>query len=43
MKYKAYLVEENNGEYIGSVKELDTPVLQEGRLLIKVKYSKRKR
>ena len=39
MKYKAYLVEENNGEYIGSVKELDTPVLQEGRLLIKVKYS----
>ncbi len=39
MKYKAYLVEENNGKYIGSVKELDTPVLQEGRLLIKVKYS----
>ena len=39
MKYKAYLVEENNGEYIGSVKELNTPVLQEGRLLIKVKYS----
>ena len=39
MKYKAYLVEENNGEYIGSVKELDAPVLQEGRLLIKVKYS----
>ena len=39
MKYKAYLVEEDNGEYIGSVKELDTPDLQEGRLLIKVKYS----
>ena len=39
MKYKAYLVEENNGEYIGSVRELDTPDLQEGRLLIKVKYS----
>ena len=39
MKYKAYLVEENNGEFIGSVKELDTPDLQEGRLLIKVKYS----
>ena len=39
MKYKAYLVEENNGEYIGSVKELDTPDLEEGRLLIKVKYS----
>ena len=39
MKYKAYLVEENNGEYIGSVKELDKPDLQEGRLLIKVKYS----
>ena len=39
MKYKAYLVEENNGEYIGSVKELEAPDLQEGRLLIKVKYS----
>ena len=39
MKYKAYLVEENNGEYIGSVKELDKPDLEEGRLLIKVKYS----
>ena len=39
MKYKAYLVEENNGEYIGSVKELDIPDLEEGRLLIKVKYS----
>ena len=39
MKYKAYLVEENNGEYVGSVKELDAPDLEEGRLLIKVKYS----
>ena len=39
MKYKAYLVEENNGEFIGSVKELDVPDLEEGRLLIKVKYS----
>ena len=39
MKYKAYLVEENNGEFIGSVKELDAPDLEEGRLLIKVKYS----
>ena len=39
MKYKAYLVEENNGEYVGSVKELNAPDLEEGRLLIKVKYS----
>ena len=39
MKYKAYLVEENNGEFAGSVKELDVPDLEEGRLLIKVKYS----
>ena len=36
MKYKAYLVEENNGEFVGSVKELDVPDLEEGRLLIKV-------
>ena len=39
MKYKAYLVEENNGEFIGSIKELDAPDLEDGRLLIKVKYS----
>ena len=39
MKYKAYLVEENNGEFVGSVKELDVPDLEEGRLLIRVKYS----
>ena len=39
MKYKAYLVEENNVEFVGSVKELDVPDLEEGRLLIRVKYS----
>ena len=39
MKYKAYLVEENNGEFVGSLKELDVPDLEEGRLLIRVKYS----
>ncbi len=39
MKYKAYLVEENNGEYKGSIKELDAPSLEEGRVLINVKYS----
>jgi len=39
MKYKAYLIEENNGEFSGSVKELDAPSLSEGRVLIKVKYS----
>ena len=39
MKYKAYLVEENDGKFSGSIKELDTPSLDDGRVLIKVKYS----
>ena len=39
MKYNAYLVEEDNGKYIGSVKQLDTPTLEKNRVLIRVKYS----
>ena len=39
MKYKAYLIEENEGEFSGSIKEIDVPSLSEGRVLIKVKYS----
>ena len=39
MKYKAYLIEENEGKFSGSIKELDAPSLAEGRVLIKVKYS----
>ena len=36
MKYKAYIVEENQGNYTGSIKELDMPALEEGKVLIKV-------
>ena len=36
MKYKAYIVEENEGCYNGSIKELDSPALDEGKVLIKV-------
>lgn len=39
MKYKAYLVEENNGTFSGSIKELEVPALSEGKVLIKVEYS----
>ena len=39
MKYKAYLVEENEGTFSGSIKELDTPEISQGKLLIKVEYS----
>ena len=39
MKYKAYLVEENEGTFSGSIKELDTPEISEGKVLIKVEYS----
>ena len=39
MKYKAYLIEENNGKFSGSIKELDVPSLDDGRVLIKVQYS----
>ena len=39
MKYKAYLVEENEGIFSGSIKELDAPEISEGKVLIKVEYS----
>ncbi|MFC6268132.1 YhdH/YhfP family quinone oxidoreductase [Frigoriflavimonas asaccharolytica] len=37
--YKAFRVEENEGNYISTIKELDFPELSEGELLIKVSYS----
>ena len=39
MKYKAYLVEQNEDLFIGSIKELDAPKVEENHLLIKVNYS----
>lgn len=39
MKYKAYLVEENDGKHIGRVKELEMPDLENGNVIIKVHYS----
>ena len=39
MKYKAYLVEQNEDLFIGSIKELDAPKVEENHLLIKVIYS----
>ena len=36
MKYKAYIVEDNNGAFNGSIKELEVPKLEEGKVLIKV-------
>jgi len=39
MKYKAYLVEENEGVFKGSVQELDKPEIEEGKVIIKVHYS----
>ena len=39
MKYKAYLVEEIDGNFMGSIKNLDKPTLENGRILIKVNSS----
>ena len=39
MKYKAYLIEDNEGKFSGSIRELDAPSLSEGRVLIRVRYS----
>ena len=39
MKYKAYLVEENDGVYKGSIKEIDMPAVKPGNVIIKVHYS----
>jgi len=39
MKYKAYLVEENEGKYNGQIKELEMPSLDDGNVIIKVHCS----
>jgi len=39
MKFKAYLVEEINGEFQGSIQELDSPEIEDGKVLIRVHYS----
>ena len=39
MKYKAYLVEENEGKYNGQIKELEMSGLNDGNVIIKVHYS----
>ncbi len=39
MKYKGYLVRENEGSFNGSIEDIDIPKLEEGRVLIKVHYS----
>ena len=39
MTYKGYLVEEIDGSYVGSVKDIDIPEINDGNVLIKVNYS----
>ncbi len=39
MKYKAYVVEENEGKFSGVLKDLDVPQLENGKALIKVHKS----
>ena len=39
MKYKAYLVEENEGTFQGSIKEIEMQSIEPGNLIIKVHYS----
>ena len=39
MTYKGYLVEEINGSFVGSVKDIDVPNLIDGNILIQVKHS----
>ena len=39
MKYKAYLVEELDGSYSGSIKELEIDDIESENVIIKVKYS----
>ena len=39
MKYKAYLVEEMDGSFDGSIQELDLPNLENDMVTIKVHYS----
>ena len=39
MKYKGYLVEENNGVFSSSVKEINVPKIEQNSILVKVHYS----
>jgi len=39
MKFKGYLVRENEGNFTGSIEDIDIPKLEQGRVLIKVHYS----
>ena len=39
MTYKGYLVEEIDGSYVGSVKDIDIPKINDGNVLIKVNFS----
>ena len=39
MKYKGYLVEENNGVFSSSVKEINVPKIEPNSILVKVHYS----
>ena len=39
MKFKGYLIRESEGNFNGSIEDIDTPKLEEGRVLIKVHYS----
>jgi len=39
MQYKAFVVEEKGGDYISSIKMLDTNDLPQGEVLVKVRYS----
>ena len=39
MDYKAYLVEENEGSFSGSIQNIPKPSLDEGKVIIKVNYS----
>ena len=39
MKFKGYLVRENEGNFKGSIEDIDIPKLEKGRVLIKVHCS----
>ena len=39
MKFKGYLVRENEGNFNGSIEDIEIPKLEQGRVLVKVHYS----
>ena len=39
MKFKGYLIRESEGNFNGSIEDIDIPKLEQGRVLIKVRYS----